>query len=88
MLHGALHALQNNERHIALMFSEYRPYISGGAMKARRFYKRESLSAFLMNRVLLEPEAEKNLMNQLASKRSGSIPDIYLTGEQLLELGL
>ena len=69
MLHGALHALQVSERDIKLTFSEYGPR---GALKPRRFYDRESLSAFLMNRVLLEPEAEKNLMYQLVSKRSGA----------------
>ena len=85
MLHGALHALQLNERDIKITFSEYGP---SGALKAQRFYSRESLSAFLTNRVRLTHDAEKNLMNQLASEHSGSIPDIYLTEEQRREFGL
>jgi hypothetical protein len=85
---GFLHALQHDERNIDLMFGPYGPTGTGGPMKARRFHGRTELADFLENRLGLTDNARKDLLGQLDSKRSGTLPDVWLSNEQLSDLGL
>ncbi len=57
-------------------------------MKPRRFHGRDALAEFLMGKVALTGDAQKDLLGQLDSKRIGSLPEVWLSDEQRSNLGL
>jgi hypothetical protein len=85
---GFLHALQYDEHNLDLMFAPYGPNGTGGPMKPRRFHDGEALGAFLKDQIGANDDARKDFLDQIASTRHGTMPEVWLTEEQRIELGL
>ena len=85
---GFLHAMRYDDEIYDLMFGPNGPNGTGGAMKARRFHRRDELADFLTGKVGLTADAQRDLLGQLDSKRSGSLSEVWLSDEQRTDLGL
>ena len=57
-------------------------------MKTRRFHDRDALADFLTGKIGLTSDAQKDLLDQLDSKHSGSLNEVWLSDEQRSDLGL
>jgi hypothetical protein len=88
MLKGFLHALRVDEQNVELMFAPYGPNGSDGPMKPRRFYGREPLAAFLKDQIGAHDEARKDFLDQIASTRHATMPEVWLTEEQRTQIQL
>jgi hypothetical protein len=88
MRKGFLHALQHDEQNLDLLFAPYGPNGTGGAMKPRRFHSREALATFLKDQIGAHDDAREDFLEQIASTRHGTMPEVWLTEEQRIQLRL
>ncbi len=88
MYKGFLHALQHDEQDLVLTFAPYGPDGTGGPIKGRPFHGRQELAAFLKDQIGADDHAREDFLDQIALTHHGTMPEVWLTAEQRIELGL
>ena len=85
---GFLRFIRNKGESYDLMSGLYGPAGIRGPMGQRRFNNRDELVDFLTRKLGLTREVQKDLLDQLDSKRTGRLPEVWISDEQRSVLGL
>ncbi len=85
---GFLRFIRTKGESYDLMSGLYGPARIRGPMRQRRFYSREELVDFLTRKVGLTCDVQKDLLDQLDSKRTSSLSEVWISDEQRSVLGL
>jgi hypothetical protein len=88
MSKGVLHALQNNEQNIDLMFAPYGPNSTRGAMKPLSFVSPAALADFLKEKIGVGEDPRKDFLAQLASMRHATMNEVWVSEKKRRQLGL